>query len=526
MTGFEGSTTLVRLALRRDRVRIPVWVLALSGITAASASAVSRAYPTQRAIDSYADSLGNSPSAIAMAGPPVALHTYAGVVIYETVFTATVGVALMAVFQVVRHTRAEEEDGRTELLRSARVGRHAGSAAALAVTSLASALVGAGVALAETGGGVPLSAALLFGAGVAALGVVFGAITLCLAQVFTHGRAATGAGLAVLGAAFVLRAAGDVGDNGLVWLSPIGWSQATHPLGESRWWPLLVPVLVIGWLLLGSVALAERRDLGAGLVATRTGPAGAAGSLRGSVSLAFVLQRGSILGWSSGVFVMAAASGSLTREVRSLTKDNPQLAEYFRGTGGSLIDSFFASMLLILALLATGFTVSSVLRLRAEESAGRVEPLMAAGMSRVRWLLGGLSVTLAGTVLVLLVGGLGLGLTYGLVVSDLGQAPRFAALVLVYLPAVLSLAALAVLLLGWLPGAARAVWAVLAFCFVLGWLGGLLNPPAWVQRLSPFSHVPQVPVDALSWQPLATITLAVVLLVLVGVLGLRRRDIG
>ena len=526
MSGFEGTGALLRLVLRRDRLRLPVWVLALVGICAGTASAVTTAYPTQRAIDSYADSLGSSPSAVAMAGPPVALHTLAGVVIYETVFTTMVGVSLMAIFIVNRHTRAEEEEGRTELLRSVVVGRHAGAAAAMLVNTVASVLVGAGVAVSVVAATVPVEAAVLLGVAVAGLGVVFGAITLCLAQVYGHGRTAVGASLAVLGATFVLRAAGDVREDWLVWLSPIGWAQATHPVGENRWWPLLVSAAAALALLGVAVLLAGRRDVGSGMVAPRAGSPTAAGWLSGPVGLAFALQRYALLGWAGGVFVLAAASGSLSREMESLTEDNPQLADYFATSGGgSLTESFFATMLLILAIVVAGFTTSSALRLRAEETSGRLEPLLATGLTRTRWLLGSLVVTVAGTVLVLALAGFGLGLTYGFVVSDLSQAPRMAGLALLYAPAVLSLAGLAVVLVGWLPQLARLPWALLGYCFVVGWLGGLLRLPDWAAGLSPFEHIPDVPLAAAAPGPPLLLALVAVALVAAGLVGFRRRDV-
>ena len=526
MIGLEGTSTLVRLALRRDRLRLPVWVLALVGITGASASAVATAYPNQRAIDAYADSLGSSPAAVAMAAPPVALHTHAGVVVYETVFTAMVGVSLMAIFLATRHTRAEEEEGRTELLRSTVVGRHAGSAAAMVVLTIASALVGAGVALVVIPAEFPVGPALLYGASVGVLGIAFGAITLVLAQVFGHARSVLGASLAVLGASFVIRGAGDVQESWLVWLSPVGWSQATHPLGDNRWWPLLVSMAAVAVLVVVAVRLAEHRDVGAGLLAPRNGPATAPRWLSGPVGLAFSLQRGAIVGWAAGVFVLGAVTGSLSREIETMTRENPTLAQYFAATGNSLTDSFFSTMILILALVAAGFAVSSALRLRAEESSGRLEPLLATGLTRTRWLLGSLLVTLAGTLTVLASAGFGLGLTYGIVISEPSQAVRLAGLQLVYAPAVLALAAVAVLLVGWRPSWAAASWAVLGFCFVLGWLGGLLDPPAWVRDLSPFTHTPAVPMDTLTFAGPTVITLSVVLLVALGAAGLRRRDIG
>ena len=92
-------------------------------------------------------------------------------------------------------------------------------------------------------------------------------------------------------------------------------------------------------------------------------------------------------------------------------------------------------MLLIMALLASGFAVSSALRLRAEETSGRLENLLATGLSRTRWLLGSLVVTVLGTVLLVAVAGFGMGLAYGLVLGDASQPWRLAGLALVYAPA-------------------------------------------------------------------------------------------
>jgi ABC-2 type transport system permease protein len=527
VTGLEGTLRLVGLVLRRDRVRLLIWVGALLGLTWFSADAMGTTFPTQRSIDSYAASVAASPAIIAMSGPPIALDTLAGIVINKVAFTSIIGVALLAVFTVVRHTRAEEEEGRSELLRATVVGRYAGGAAALSVATLVSVLVGAGTALALISVSVPVSGSWLFGMSVAAIGIVFAAVALAAAQVFTHARTALGVTLGVLGVAYLVRAAGDVREDFLVWLSPIGWSQATHPLGDERWWPLLVSVAAAVLLVLGAVWLADRRDVGAGIMAPRDGAAAASRWLSGPVGLAFRLQRGALVGWAAGLFVLAAAVGSLSRAVQDMARDNPVLSDYLAAGGqGSLTDSFFSSMLLVQALLCSAFAVSSALRLRSEETSGRLESLLATGLSRTRWLLGSLVATLAGTVVLLVLSGLGLGLTYGLVVSDAEQPLRMAALTAVYAPAALAPAALAVLLIGWLPSGVAIAWVALAYCFVLGWLGGLIHPPRWVQVLSPFWHTPTVPAESVTSAGPVAIAVGVVVLVVVGCLGVRRRDIG
>jgi ABC-2 type transport system permease protein len=526
VTGLDGTLVLTRLALRRDRLRLTVWVVALVGLTYLSGTAMASAFPTQRSIEAYGRSVTGSPALIAMTGPPLGLNTLAGIVLNKVALTAIIGVCLVVPLTVVRHTRTEEEEGRTELLRATVVGRHAGSAAATLVAWVVSVLLGGGTALALVGSQVPPASAWLFGAGVSALGVVFAAIALVAAQLFVHARAALGLTLGVLALSLVVRAIGDVRHDWLVWLSPIGWSQATHVLGDERWWPLLVPVGVAVVLVAAAVALTDRRDAGAGLVAPRPGPAQAPASLSGALGLSWRLQRAGVLGWAAGVLLLSLAMGSLSGEVDSMARDNPSLGRYLRAGGaGSLRDSYVATMLLLMALVAGAFAVSSAMRMRGEESSGRLECLLATGLSRPRWLLASSATTAGGTLLLLLLAGTGLGVADAVVRHDAGSAARLAGLGLVYGPAALCLVAVSVLVVGWVPRAVAAAWAALGGCVVLGWLGSLLDPPAWVSDLSPYTHTPGMPAEPLDLVPLVVMGAVAVVLLAVGTHGFRRRDL-
>ena len=117
------------------------------------------------------------------------------------------------------------------------------------------------------------------------------------------------------------------------------------------------------------------------------------------------------------------------------------------------MDAFFATALLLMALAGVGFAVSSALRMRGEETSGRLEPVLATAVSRRRWLFGSLLVTARRHH-----GGAGPGRAGS---GDLlrrhercgpAEVGRMAGLSLAYLPASSLLAALAVLLIGWFPG--------------------------------------------------------------------------
>lgn len=127
---------------------------------------------------------------------------------------------------------------------------------------------------------------------------------------------------------------------------------------------------------------------------------------------------------------------------------------------------------------------------------------------------------------VVAVGGLGVGISYSMTGGATSDIGRMTALSLAYAPASLLLAALGVLLVGWGPRASGAAWAGVAVCFVIGWLGGLLDLPGWVVDLSPFSHVPAVPSQELTAPPLLLLSALTATAVAAGYLGFRRRDIG
>jgi len=521
-----GTLPLLRFLLRRERKALPWWLLGATLLVLVQSGQSQSLYDTPEALARLRQTLGGNTAAIAMNGPTRLLDSIGGEIVFEVFAFTAVVVALMNMFLIGRHTRADEESGRAELIRSARVGRHAPLTAALALAGLADLTAGVLVFAATAGTGLPVGGSVLFGAAIAGVGLAFAALTAVSVQVFENTRAAYGAVGLFLGAAYVLRAAGDVGDGTLSWASPIGWGQRTFPYAGNRWWPLL---LALGASLLmgaGAVALLARRDFGAGLIRPRPGRATASNWLRNAYALAWRLQRGALVGWSAGLALLGIAYGSIGESIEQYVRDNPQIAEFLPGGAADVVDSYLALTAGLSALLAAAYGVTSALRARAEETSGRAEPVLATATSRLRWLAGHLSVALAGSALTLVAFGLGEGAAYGMTVSDAGQVPRLIGVALIYLPAVWLIIAVTVLVIGWLPRlAAAAAWLVVAYCAVVALFADSLDLPGWSRRASPFAHTPRVPLDDLAVAPLLAITLLAAVLVAAGYAGLRRRDI-
>lgn len=528
---LAGTRTLIRFALRRDRVRLPVWILALFLGTLATADSFRTLYSSPEDRANAVRSM-DSPAGLAMSGPRhyLADYDFGSMLSHQMLGFTSVLVGLMSVLVITRHTRAEEETGRAELVRSTVVGRHAHLAAALSVAVLANLVLALLLAFGLAGMGLGdggTAGSLLYGAAHAAVGLVFAAVAAVTVQVTAHTRGASGMALAVIGLAYVLRAAGDSGANGtLSWLSPIGWVQRSYPYVDDRWWPLLLCLVFAVVCATAGFVLSTRRDVGAGLRPEKLGSPTASDALATPLGLALRLHRGVLTGFGAGLFLMGAMYGSILGDAEEMLKGIDEIQEALDRLGGAGVAESFASMVMVvLTVVAAVYVVMAALRPRSEETAGRAEPLLATGLSRTRWVGGHLAVAMGGGTFVLLLAGLGFGIAGAASTGDGSLLPKLVGAALAYAPALWVTVGVAVVLFGWFPRASQAAWTVPVYAFVVGYLGQILRFPGWMNNLSPFGHVPRLPAADMNWLPLLLLSLVAAGLVWLGLTGFRRRDL-
>jgi ABC-2 type transport system permease protein len=386
-------------------------VVALVTVVLGTGSAFAALYPTVESRLPFARSVASTPALLALTGPAFDLTSIGGLVAWRVGSLGAVLIALMGIFAVVRHTRADEEAGRLELVGSGVVGRRAPLTAALVTVFGASAIIGLLVAGGLVGMGMPAAGALALGLGLASCGCMFAAIAGVTAQLTENGRLASGMAGGLLALSFLLRAAGDSsGASGLSWLSwvsPMGWTQQVRPFAGERWWVFGLVAGFVVVLLAAAYVLVGRRDIGAGLLPQRLGPAKAAPGLRSPLALAWRLHRGALLGWAAGFAVFGAVLGALAEGVADLLKGNPQLERFLEAAGGAggIVDTYLSSTLGILGLVASAYAVQATLRLRSEETGLRAEPVLATRTSRIQWAASHLVVAAFGTTVILLAGG-------------------------------------------------------------------------------------------------------------------------
>jgi ABC-2 type transport system permease protein len=540
MGGLTGTGALTRLAIRRDRVVLPLWVYVVGIIPASFAITFARIYPTAAQRAQFAATSARDATFTALYGR-LSGSSLGELVFWRGGFLPVV-TGLISLLVVIRHTRTEEEAGRRELVGATVVGRQAGLAAALVITLAANLFAAAITAAVLSARGLPVAGSLATGLTWAAAGWVFAGVGAVVAQLTTGSGAARGIGVTVIAASYAARIVGDRGGSTvpggpggslewLSWISPIGMLNRVYPYvgasGARRWWLLAVAVALTAVLVAVAAALAGRRDLGAGLLPDRLGPAEAAG-FGSPWALAWRLHRGLLAAWLTGFALLGLVFGGVASGVPSLIGDNAALRDLFTRLGGKagIIDAYLSAIMSILGLIAAGYAIQAVLRMRAEETSGHVEPLLATAVGRLRWAASHLVFAALGPAAAMLVAGAVTGAVYGATDGSVGhETARGLTAAATQLPAVAVLAAIAVALFGLLPRLWAVSWGALAVCLLVGLVGSGLNLSHWLLDISPFTHTTHGPGGGVGTLPLAVLCAVAAVLAAAGLAGLRRRDV-
>jgi ABC-2 type transport system permease protein len=291
-SAFAGTGALLRLALRRSRIRIPAWAIGSALLNVSVASSWDRLYPSTEERLSLAASLSGDPTLSSILGPLFDPVSTGGLTAWRVGSGSTIALSLAASFLVVRHSRADEAQGRTELVLGTPVGRAAPLTAALLAASIMLGLFAVVSAVALSAMGLGVMGSIAFAATVSAASLVFAGVAGVATQMARTSRAANGIAGATAGLAFLVTAVGNgqTGGSPLPWLTPFGWMQQTRAYAGERWWLIALSLVVSGALALAALHVESRRDVGDGLLAQRRGRAHAKGWISGPVALAWRLD--------------------------------------------------------------------------------------------------------------------------------------------------------------------------------------------------------------------------------------------
>ena len=386
-------------------------------------------------------------------------------------------------------TRAAEDLGRTELLRSTGTGPAAGLVGQGLTLALQCLLLGIGagaglLALEEADG----TDAATYGAVLTATCLTVSFAALVVAQLAPDAAAGRSIALGVVGLMYSgngMRASKHWDWAG--WVSPFRLRTEADPGGDNSWPPILIAVAAGIVVLTLAGVLTSHRDLGQGLVQL---PVRRSSSLRvsGPLTLAIRLNRCQCLAWALLVSLVAGVLVSLGADVVDLARQGGISG----GSLGSLLagddpgEAFLRYIGQLAGALATAQGVSLALRYSGDERSGRLEMVVSTGNRPLRILLSSWLVAALGSGLTLICATVAAGYVgRSELDTDLIDAVR---LVAGQWPAALASAAIATALCGAWPRGRGLAWGPVLVGLGIAQLGGVLDLPKRIRDAGPFAQ--------------------------------------
>lgn len=524
---LAGTRPLLRATVRHDGIRFAPWIAIATALSASSVLVYPLIFPDPLERAALAVAVGGNPALGIIFGPAFDLSTVDGFNAWRALALAGFFTALGAVLTVIRATRGQEDSGQAELLASGVLGRasrlFAGVGLALA-GSLAAGVV-SGVVTGLCGG--DWQSSLLLGATFTASGWMFAGVAAITAQLGSDARTASSLAIGTLGAFFLLRGVAYTVDAPAwtVWVNPLGWMTETRPATTDLWWPLLGAVAFTTLCLAIAFVLQSRRDLGQAALAPRPGPD--RGRIRSSWGLALRINRGAVVTWTGAFVALGLVYGYLATSIQDILRQDTAVRAILAAgaaTPDDLTSAFIVTILRLVGIIAAVSGVQIMLKLRSEEMEGRLEPVLAGALHRARYLAGNVVlafaapaafVLLAGLLIAARAAGAGIGVSFGPTVLQAAAT----------IPAVWTVVALAVAVVGARPHVSLAAWVGVFASFALTVLGPTFRLPDPYLAISPFWHVPSVTASGAGWGGLLWISSVTVLFLVVGFVGFRRRDL-
>ena len=523
MSSLHGTGVAFTSALRTGWITMAAWALGLAGLVVTMTRSIGGLYPSLEQRMVYAQTMGVSQMTWAFNGRGYGLDTVGGITAYEIGFMGQLVFPLAGCALALRFSRAEEAAGRFDLMTAGRVGRLAPTLAAL----LATVLTLAGFAVLGWAGMAALDInaerAAWYLLGCAATALLFGCLTLAFAQVWPETRSVWTASLSAVLACYLWRAFFDGRDSSLALVSPLAWLPAQRPFEELEWWPVGAWAMTSMALVVVTIVLALRRDVGAGLVAPRPGPDSARPWVGTAWGWAWMMTARPWLGWLLGAAIWGVMVGIMSKEMTGLVADNPALMQVLGTTDP--MDLVTRLALVLVTVLAAAAGVSSMASLGREEHHGRLGAVLSTQASRSTvWLAWSLLGVLQ-AVAVLLLGSAAFGLGSATSVSEAKLVGTALGAGLVLAAPVAFLVSVAALLRAAMPGWAALGWLPVAWTAVVGLLGESLDLPRWARDLDAVHASGEVPVDEPHLMVVLGLGAAMVALLAVATAVFVRRDL-
>lgn len=534
---FAGTATLTFLAFKRDWLKLLIWLAVITTLVTSVGIAMKDLMPTHEEVMKQIVVRAESP-AIRLFDIPAAGISVESAMLMRSSILIGIMIVLVSMQTIIRHTRQNEETGRTEMISSTAVGKYSSLTAGLIVAVIFNIFIGSAIAAALIFNNFQMEGAILTGFAFAALGITFAGITSIAVQLSQTSSGAAGMVAVTFGVVFLISSIGDVlgefnrdtfsvESHWLVWLSPWGWLGQVYAFHDNNWWIITLFSLLFLVTVLIAFYLIKKRDVGMGLFPAKKGPAFASKMLLSPIGLMWRLQRRLILSWVVAMLIFGMVIGAIGNEIQEMVSglNNNQLLEMFGGNP-NVVSSILASFLAFLATFVAVYFVLALLRLRHDEVDGYMEGVLATAVSRVHLLMSQVICIGLGLGVILFFLALGAGITAKVSTGD-SMFLTLMEVTFYQAPAILTLGGFTILTIGILPRGAVAVsLAAVIFSLISGpMFGTMLGFPEIIQNISPFAYTVIDQSGNIDWSSGLWLTLIALTFTTIGIISFCRRNL-
>ena len=522
---FKNTGKLLQFTFKREWKNLLIWLVAIVGFNYIVAINFPALYPTKEALETLKISY-NIPTMRSMLGPVFGYAdttlTIAMAFSMECLLWICLPSAIMNIFLVIRNTRADEEQGRSEQVLALPVGRFSKPMAVVLCALITNMILTLALCLtmfATNIDGITFAGSLCYGLSVGSAGLIFAGVALIASELFSTASGATTFSFAVFLISFILRGIGDMKENVLSYISPLGLPLMTFPFYKNHnIWLLFILVASVIFII-KAFGISLFRDTGAGIIPASVGKAD--GKIKNTFGLAFKLSKITIISWISGMLLIGASYGMVIPDIDKFLKDNGTLSQLVEAGGsGSMANNYIAMIVMISSVLMVVPSIALFGRLYKEEKRNRAEQVFALPVSRYKYFASYLVVSVFTSLILPLFLSIGIYL----VATDYVSLNELLKATYVYLPAILVMLGLDCFFTGICPKLKFINWIIFTYSFVVLYFGRILDLPEWANKLSPFGNISQLPVQDLKIASLYVLSGIAMILVWLGFDAYRKRD--
>lgn len=527
---FKGTPRMTSLLFRQQRWQILIWLVGFGVIIIAMLAAYPDVYPDEAARQGFAITVEN-PAMQVLIGTGYNLEDFLSVTAtlfaQETLIFTLIVVGVMNIVLVSRMTRGNEEDGRTEYIRSLPVGRLTPLTSSIIVIFIVNLLlafiIGTGLWMLNIDG-TDVQSSYLYGAILGALGLVYAAITALIAQLSETERGTTMLSLGVLAVTFMIRALGDVNNDTLSLVSPLGWASRTGIFIDNHWWPIYTCLIVAIIIVAGAFYLQHSRDMDAGFLPSKPGRERASSFLKTPFGFTVHQQRISIIVWMLFLALFSGMFSTVLTELETYFADNPFLEKILKD-GPDVQHQFITLWLGLLSLVSAIPATMVIMALKKEEKQDLIEHFLSKPISRTKIMSNYLFLAILTSVVIQAVIALAFWGTGTVVLDEALAASDIFSTAFVYLASIWVIIGLSTFLVGLIPNATVIAWLYLLYGFLIMFFDELLGFPDWLSNLSVFEYIPALPSEDFGTIPVILLLGISLIMIFAGLISYNKRDI-